>query len=326
MSTYELVRTTNTILSLYYVEGLTQTEIGQRLGLSTAKVNRLLQQAREQGYVNITIRTPFQHLFELEARLKAIFKIQEAIVIPALAESSSSMLSPLGDVAAEFLLKHLQNGDVLGIGGGTAVHSVVQALSSLNPHPIQVKVVPILGAVQGQITTDVNYLAAHLAEHLGGKAYQLHAPAFVDTPEHSRTLQSIGPVKEILDIARNANIALLGVGTVDAEASRFVQFTALSPEDMRKIAAGCGGVGEIGAYVYNIDGKPCASEYAGRVIGLTLEEIQDIPFRIGVAATAAKALPLYGALRGGYLHALITDEAAASGVLDLFDQGFRKNL
>jgi DNA-binding transcriptional regulator LsrR (DeoR family) len=324
MTTYETVRYINIILTLYYVEGLTQTEIGQRLGLSTAKVNRMLQQAREQGYVNITIRTPFQHLFELEVRLKAIFGIQEAIVIPALGDSSSSVLSALGAVAGEFLLKHLQDGDVLGIGGGTAVHAVVQAMDPLSPHDVQVKVVPILGAVQGQITTDVNYLAAHLAERLGGKAYQLHAPAFVDTPEHSKTLQSIGPVKEILDIARNANIALLGVGTVDAEASRFVQFTALSPEDMQHIAEGCGGVGEIGAYVYNIDGKPCASEYADRVIGLSLDEIQDIPFRIGVAATSAKALPIYGALRGGYLHALITDESAARGVIDLFEKDFHK--
>ena len=83
-------------------------------------------------------------------------------------------------------------------------------------------------------------------------------------------------------------------------------------------------MGEIAAYVYNIEGQPCGKEYADRVIGLTLAEIRQIPFRIGVAATAAKALPIYGALRGGYLHALITDEAAACGVLGLFDEGFRK--
>ncbi|MBK8286588.1 MAG: winged helix-turn-helix transcriptional regulator [Ahniella sp.] len=84
----ESVRLINTVLTLYYIEGLTQAEIAQRLCLSTAKVNRLLQQAREQGYVNITIRTPFQQLFDLEARLKAVFGLQEAIVIPAMAESS----------------------------------------------------------------------------------------------------------------------------------------------------------------------------------------------------------------------------------------------
>ncbi len=66
----------------------------------------------------------------------------------------------------------------------------------------------------------------------------------------------MGPVKEILDIARRANIALVGVGTVDAEVSRFVQFTALSAEDMKHIAEDCGGVGDINAFVYDIEGRP----------------------------------------------------------------------
>jgi DNA-binding transcriptional regulator LsrR (DeoR family) len=322
MPTYETVRLINHILTLYYAEEMTQSEIAQRLGMSTAKVNRLLQQARELGYVNISIRTPFQNLFDLEARLKAVFGIQEAIVIPAVGDTSSSMLNALGAVTADFLLDHLRDGDVLGIGGGTAVNAVVQAIEPLRTY--QVEVVPMLGAVQGQMTTDINYLATQMAERLGAKAYQLHAPAFVDTREHRETLQSMAPVKDILDIARRANIALFGIGTVDAEASRFVQFTALSAEEMRDIADKCGGVGEIVAYVYDIEGKACAHEVADRVIGLTLDEIHNIPFRIGVAASAAKALPIYGALRGGHLHALITDEAAACGVLNLFEQEFRR--
>jgi DNA-binding transcriptional regulator LsrR (DeoR family) len=308
------------VLNLYYVDELTQAEVGRRLGLSTAKVNRLLQQARQQGMVEITIRTPLQHLFDLEYRLKAIFGIQEAVVIPRIAEDVNTYVHNLGRAGANYLLDHLRDGDIIGIGGGTGVHSVVQALESARAY--DVKVVPILGGVQGRVTTDVNYLAAQLAEQLGGRAYRLHAPAFVDTGEHRDMLQSVGPIKEILDIARQANIALLGVGTVEPERSRFVEFTALSAEDMKRVAEICGGVGEIGAYVYDIEGNPCAEKYAERVIGLSLQELKRIPFVIGVAATAAKALPLYGALRGGYVHSLITDEAAAQGVLQLFDRDF----
>jgi DNA-binding transcriptional regulator LsrR (DeoR family) len=84
------------------------------------------------------------------------------------------------------------------------------------------------------------------------------------------------------------------------------------------------GVGDIAAQVYDIDGRGCAPEYAGRVVGLTLEELDRIPLVIGVAATAAKALPLYGALRGRLLQALVTDEAAAQGILKLFDSNFRR--
>jgi DNA-binding transcriptional regulator LsrR (DeoR family) len=321
MPTYETIRLINIILNLHYMEGLTQTEIAQRLGLSNAKVNRLLQQAREQGYVNITIRTPFQQLFDLENRLKAVFGLQEAIVIPTLAESGSSALNALGGVAANFVLEHLRDGDVLAITPGMTVQAVVQSLDDSRNY--QAVIVPILGASQGQIESDMNYLATNMAERLGGKAYQLHAPAFVETREQCELLCSMGPVKEILEIARRATIALLGIGTLDAETSRFVQFTALSAEDLKHITDVCGGVGEIAAHVFTIEGQPCGQEYADRVIGLTLAEIRNIPFRIGVAATAAKALPIYGALRGGYLHALITDEAAACKVLELFEQDFR---
>ena len=322
MPAYETIRIINNILHYYYVDGLTQTEISQRLGLSTAKVNRLLQQAREQGYIAITIRTPFQQLFDLEDRLKAVFGLQEALVIPTVGDTNRSLLSALGTVAADFLLTRLRDGDVLAITPGTTVQAVAQAMDAARPY--QIVIVPILGAIQGPIESDMNYLANHMAEKLGAKSYQLHAPAFVDTKEHCELVKSMGPVKDILEIARHASIALLGIGSMDPETSRFVQYTALSAEELKQIADGCGGVGEISAPVYDIEGRSCARKYAERVIGLSLSEIQQIPFRIGVAATAAKALPIYGALRGGYLHALITDEAAARGVLEIFERDFRK--
>jgi DNA-binding transcriptional regulator LsrR (DeoR family) len=322
MPTYEKVRLINSILNLYYVEEVTQAEIAQRMNLSTAKVNRLLQQARDLGYVTHVIRTPFQQLFELESRLKAVFGLQEAIVIPSVGGGSNSLMTAIGPVAAKYLLENIRDGDILAITPGTTVEAVIN--SSDTSRQYQIKIVPMLGAIQGNIESDMNYLAAHLADRLGAKSYMLHAPAYVDTPELAEVVRSMEPVKMILDIARKANVALLGIGTVDPKASRFVEFTALSAEELKHIAVDCGGVGEIAAHVYDVEGRPCAKEYAERVIGLTLEQIHEIPLRIGVSASASKALPIYAALRGGYIHALITDEAAATGVLDLFDKGFRK--
>ena len=306
------------VLNLYYVDGLTQAQVGRRLGLSTPKVNRLLQQARQQGMVEITIHNPLQHALDLENRLMASFGIKEVVVIPRITGDVNALAHTLGRAGARYLSSQLRDGHILAIGGGTGVHAVVQALDTSRGYDL--KVAPVLGGVQGRATTDVNYLVAQLAEKLGGKAYRLHAPAFVDTGEQRDMLLSVGPIKEILDIARQADIALLGVGTVEPDESRFVEFTALSAEDMRQIAGTYGGAGEIGAHVYDLAGKPCAGEYARRVVGLSLQELERIPLVIGVAATAAKALPLYGALRGGYLQALITDEAAAEGVLQLHSQ------
>ncbi len=319
---YDAARLIHTVLTLYYVQDLTQAEIAQRLGLSTPKVNRLLKQARQQRLVDITIHTPFQHLFALESRLKAIFGLTDAVVIPAVSESSEAVIRILGQAGATYLLGHVRDGDIIGIGPGQAIHALVQAVEPAREY--DVTVVPVVGAVQGQVTSDVNYLASELANRLGGKAYQLHAPAYVETQAHRDTLLSMTPVREILDLARRATVALVGVGRLDQQTSRFVQFTALSPQDMDHIVTVDHGVGDIAAHVYDIDGRVCAPEYAGRVVGLTLEELKRIPLVIGVAATAAKALPTYGALRGGWLHALVTDEAAAQGVLQLFDSNFRQ--
>jgi DNA-binding transcriptional regulator LsrR (DeoR family) len=311
----------NMILNLYYVERLKQSEIADRLKLSTAKVNRLIQQARNLGYIEFVIRTPFQHLFELENRIKAVFNIEHAVVIPSVGDSLTSSLSAVGIAGAHFLLEHLRDGDVLAITPGTTVQAVMQGLES--PRNYDVEIVPILGSIQGELQSDMNYLAVNMGDRLGAKAYQLHAPVFVENQESCEALKSMEPVKEILDIGRNADVAVLGVGTVDPKASRLVQYTALSVSEMNSIAEDCGGVGEISAHVYNIDGQPCSKEYSDRIIGLTLDEIREIPFRIAIAASSAKALPIYGALRGGYIHALIVDEAAARGVLNLFDEKFR---
>ena len=83
------------------------------------------------------------------------------------------------------------------------------------------------------------------------------------------------------------------------------------------------GASEIAAYALTIDGKPCAQEYASRVVGLSLDEIRRIPLIIGAAATRDKARPIYAALRGGFLHTIVTDESAALRILEIFEEDLR---
>jgi DNA-binding transcriptional regulator LsrR (DeoR family) len=314
----------NTVLSLYYMDRLTQAEIAKRIHISTPKVNRLLQDARDQGLVDITVHTPFQNLFELEQRLKAVFSLADVVVIPPVSDVPNSTLYTLGRVGANYLLDHLRDGDIVAISAGMAVYSVVEALDT--PRSYDVQIIPFLGGVQGKVITDVNYIAGRLSERLGGRSQQLNAPAFADSCEDRAILMEMRSVKETLDIARRASLAVFGIGSVDCDRSSYFQFTSLSINDLDRIAKTYRGVGEIGAHVYDSSGNPVAQEYANRVIGLTLLELKSIPFRIGVAATAVKARPIYGALRGGYLSALITDELAARGVLEIFEQDFRRHV
>ena len=66
----------------YFVAGLTQAQIGKKLGINRIRVNRLLAQAREQGMVQIRITGRLADCIELENKIKERFKIDQAIVVP----------------------------------------------------------------------------------------------------------------------------------------------------------------------------------------------------------------------------------------------------
>lgn len=303
------------ILSLYYLENLTQAQIGKQLHLSTAKVNRLIKSARAQGLVEINIKIPFQKIFDLECRIEEKTGVEKAIVVPIFSDIPQTVLQAVGEAAASFLLSRLQDGDTLCIGGGQSLNALVQALTP--SHPYAVRVVPSIGGVQGRNETDVNNIADQLAKKLGGQSFQIHAPAFADSPQERDTLINLRQVKEVLDMARAATIGLVGVGNIDPDTSSFFRFTSLPPQELKKISFQEQGVGEILAQVYDQQGHPCAAEYAERVIGITLDELRRIPLTIGIAALSHKAAPLAGALRAHLLKAVVMDEGTARAVLEL---------
>lgn len=55
---------------LYYLSDYSQQEIAKQLDLSRPTVSRLLQYAKEKGYVQITVMDPFEDLNELSLLLK----------------------------------------------------------------------------------------------------------------------------------------------------------------------------------------------------------------------------------------------------------------
>lgn len=318
---YGQVRLINQILTLSYVQEHSQTEIAGLLGLSVTKVNRLLKQAREQGMVEISIRTPFQSLFILENQIQKNCGIPEAVVVPSLSNYPEVALQEIGRAAAHYLLQHVRDGDIICISGGKAVTTLIETIQAVEvPRQYNVQVVPATGGVQGSHYTDVNYLAAQLADHLGGKAYQLHAPVLVDTPEEREVVLALRQVREILDMARQAQIALVGIGSVLPESSSYFEMPYLNEIDRKKIVEENCGNAEILAHVINDSGQMCAAQYSQRVVGISPAELRAIPLSIGVAGGQPKGLPIYSALRGQYLKTLITDEPAARRVLELYAQ------
>ncbi len=316
MNDLETERLINQILFMYYLDGQNQAEIGQALGLSLAKVNRLLKQARNNGWIEFNIHTPSQHLFDLERTVQKVTGVKNAIIVPRYSDYPDAILASIGKAAAGYLVQQIRDGDVVCNGGGRGVAAMVQALETENT--FDVRVVPAMGGVQGRFNTDVNNLAGVLAKRLGGKALQLYAPAFTDTEDERDAVNNLRHVKEVLDFARNAQIAVVGVGTLNPTDSSIWQFTSLPADELQRVFHLELGAGEILARIFNQDGEVCAEQYSNHVIGIDLEDFRSIPLTIGIAVLDHKGPAVAAALKGNYLKTIIMDDVTAKEVLSYF--------
>lgn len=308
----ELMRQMHTVLVLHFLEGKKQSEIAELLNLSTSKVNRLITQGRKMGMVKIDIENPFQRLTDLENLLEGVTPLNKALVTSSVEGSPNTTLKQVGRAAANHLVETIRDGDVIAITGGKAIGAVVQNIET--DRSFDVTVVPFTGGVQGKYHTDVNHQAMMMAERLGGSAMQLHAPLFAESREQRDMLMEVASIKEVLDLARQANVALVGIGSIAAPGSSYYDLHPM-PESDRKMLVGSGVTAEYLAHLIREDGT--AADYAlnSRLVALHPLESKQCKRVIGVASGEEKVWPIRAVLNGDYLDSLIVDEDTASAVL-----------
>ncbi|MGC0094270.1 sigma factor-like helix-turn-helix DNA-binding protein, partial [Enterobacter asburiae] len=54
----------------YYHDGLTQNDIGERLGLPRLKISRLLEKGRQSGVIRVQINSRYEGCLALETELQ----------------------------------------------------------------------------------------------------------------------------------------------------------------------------------------------------------------------------------------------------------------
>lgn len=305
-------RLTGRVLSLHYLENKNQAEIAKMLQLSTTKVNRIIRQAREDGSVEIKLNIGNADLYRLEQKLSTLSALNEAVLSPTISEDPLINLKLVAETAANFFLEKLRDGDTVCISGGKAISELVD---SINPaRSFDVTIVPATGGVQGKHYTDVNHLAFRLAEKLGGKAMQLHAPLFADSVRDRDMLMSIRSCSDVLDKARDADIALLGLGSVELGNESFFDLRPLTDEEKTTMMTNAC-TAEVFAYLLNAQGESCFDELNNKLIGLTMPELCDIPVSIAIAAGYEKVKPISAVISRPIVKTLVTDEQTATSVI-----------
>jgi DNA-binding transcriptional regulator LsrR (DeoR family) len=301
------------IAQAYYDYGLTQKQIGLRYGLSRMKVSRMLKQAREMKIVQIALN-PLEPLYaDLEQRMEEQFGLDEAIIVTPDDEMPESIRRALGHPAAECLLRSLGEKSSITNTWGSTLVSVVDALP-VETWP-EVQVVQGLGGLSGP-GSPINAvdLTRRIASRLRAKPLLLASPGFVARKEVRDALLQDSAVAEVLAAAAASDIALVGIGAPTMDGVVFRQ-QILAEGDLERLTSK-GTVGDIALGFFDKDGQPVEDEVNDRLIGLSLEQIRNIPRVIGVAGGEGKVNAIRAALLGKLVNVLVTDDKTAQILLD----------
>src|SRR6185295_15701731 len=155
-----------------------------------------------------------------------------------------------------------------------------------------------------------------VADGIGGVPLGLLAPGLVDDPATKTALCAHAGVRRILDLWDRLEVAAFGIGGPVWSAA------ALGPDIAADLERD-GAVGEVLVSPFDLEGRFVCAALRDRTIAFDTRELPRIPVRIGVAGGPAKVRPILGALRGGMLTALVTDQPTAEAVLAL-DDGSRE--
>ena len=291
---------------MYYVEGLTQNEIADRLGIGRVTVVRNINEALKQREVKIWITGHVAECLDLETKLKAKFKLLEAIVVPEPANPANTA-KVIGNAAGMYITDQLTDDFCLGVGWGATLYASLQTLS---PRELTgVEVVSLLGGIVQARRFNPSEFAWQFANTVGANCYLLAAPAVVDSEETRRTLIERCGLDDVLNRSETMDMALLSVGTMSTEATSF-RFGFFAEEERQSLIK----AGAVGDMLYNFfDENGCLVKHPinGRVMSMPVERLKQVPKRVIISGGIEKVDALLGGIKLVDANVLITDEATA---------------
>ena len=289
----------------YYVAGLTQQEISDRLGIARARVNKIAGQLRADGSVVVDIRLPLVSCVELEEQLKAIYGLKQVAVVPSVADDEQ-LRRMIGDAGGIMLDALIADGQCISVGWGRTLSASIKRLRSRQLKDSSV--VSLMGGLTRGSETNTFEVSTELAKTLGADCYYVTAPIYCPSIESREILLTHSGVNEVMERARKSDLAIVSCGDL----SHKTALTAMSSvgerlPDLKK----SGAVGEILGTFLDAQGLPVDHILNQRVIAMPPADLKMIPNSILISGGLYKADIIAAILSAGYVNCLATDEAVA---------------
>jgi DNA-binding transcriptional regulator LsrR (DeoR family) len=311
----EQLRMISRVAKLYYSKELRQTQIAKELGVSQARVSRLLAAADDFGVVKTTVIAPRGLYPDLEEQLEDKLGLLQVHIVSSSSETSN-MTQDLGRAAASLIEAMPLEGKNIGF---TAWSRSLRSLAREFNRFLKMapdNIVELLGDVGSPLVQHEATLATELfANALGGTPVFLRLPSVVSTALIAETLVQNDPhAQEAIALMDRLDLALVGVGSCDIASPNYTGANFFTQEQL-EIPVLKGAVGQINLRFIDADGKPVDSSLDSLVIGITLEQLAKTPIRIAVASGTDKLAALRAAAKGEWINVLITDLQTAEQLI-----------
>ncbi|MFL2129382.1 sugar-binding transcriptional regulator [Ruoffia sp. FAM 24228] len=300
------------IATMYYEEGMTQSEIAREKGVSRSFISKMIVEAKRDGIVEIVINSSSVYTARLERQIEKKFKLKNAIIIDTLDINKAEVKKMASQQAALYLKKILPSHQTIGISWGNSLRGLVDHFPYTNHQGATV--LPLIGGLSDDyFEIQSNQLSYDLARKMRGKAKYLYSPALVSNELIREELSSNNAIQSILEEGKTVDLALIGISSLDQE-SNMRKIGFLSEEDATDLK-GHNAVGVINSRFFNQEGKEVDSEINKNVIGLNLEELRKIPAIMTVVYGDQKVEAIRAALESDLLNIIVTTDTIAEGLL-----------
>jgi DNA-binding transcriptional regulator LsrR (DeoR family) len=296
---------------LHYVAGLTQSAVAKQLGIPSLKAHRLIARAVADGVVKVTIDGDIVDCVNLESQLTERYGLHYCEVAPDLGEEGLA-LRTLGHAGAAFLQREIERGDnsVIGLGHGRTLSAAVQHMPRVAAKGL--RFVSLLGGLTRNYIANPYDVMHRIAEKTAMPAYVMPVPFFANSSDDREVFLAQRGVKEVFDMANNADLKLVGLGTVDQEA-QLVFSGMIESREIKQIAA-AGAVGEILGHFFDANGNMLETVLTSRTLAASFPQSKKERV-VALVGGTSKVEAIRAVLRSGKLHGLITDEKTAKMLL-----------
>jgi DNA-binding transcriptional regulator LsrR (DeoR family) len=305
----DLLRLITRAARLYHEAGQSQIEVAAALGLSQARVSRLLKQARALGIVRTTVHVPENVHADLEEKLERIYNLDQIAIadLPdGTGDDETTVMRGLASTTARLLEAMLPNCSHVGISSWS--ETLLSAVNVMRPTAPGLKtVIQLLGGLgRANSPASATRLTEALARLTHAEPHMLMAPGVVANEKLRKALYREPSCSDVFERYDDLSAVLMGVGAIPPSRLLRESSIMITKDDMAALHA-AGAVGDVCMRFFNAKGKPVSSSFDKRVVGIRVDQIRAARHRIGVAGGRRKFEAIRGALRGGWLSTLVTD-------------------